>query len=639
MLVTEKELGLIRSSTDPQLAALRDALIARTTRNTLEDKLVQSSDTQEWWHLVWERVSDAAFVWALGHDERLGKWLHDRIVGLCELSVDEWIGPWFRNHGEHKVGALETAHVTNAVATAYDLAPELFGGEEKANIIAVLREKGLALCKRYTEVGNRNNWFCVLLSGYATAAAILGERGEIENAIALYNDVCAGLYDEDGYGETLQYGNYASLTLSHLREVLIRFDPALTARLPLDPLAHTVKWAVSSHFCMKPLEMGGKAYPRSANFGDCAAIFRPTGDVLLQIAAEYPDEQIAGLSRWLFDKTYADPTLGPDELATFGFFNQFGYRSLQYLPRAKAALSPDAAGMPLLNIYKTGVTTLRDSWSEPKTILAVETGYEPHTVDSHRHRDQNSFILAHRNERFIADPGHCCYRLETWKKSCTSAYHSTWDFEDESGNKYSQLPVKKNEAPLNRNLFYRSDIPGVNIIASDCARAYGERFSRCERVYICRFPHVMLVIDRVEADIPVKMVSHFVVNNRDNKLNVHKADDHRLVLRRGDAGVKFFTFGELELSTRWGFIHDYYHPLPNQAGQGKEGSSVIYDYTSGFSKTHINVHAFVMDETEAIKGWHIKENDGKITVFSPDNRPALSVSIDMNNENWFRLEP
>ena len=208
MLVTEKELGLIRSSTDPQLAALRDALIARTTRNTLEDKLVQSSDTQEWWHLVWERVSDAAFVWALGHDERLGKWLHDRIVGLCELSVDEWIGPWFRNHGEHKIGALETAHVTNAVATAYDLAPELFGGEEKANIIAALREKGLALCKRYTEVGNRNNWFCVLLSGYATAAAILGERGEIENAIALYNDVCAGLYDEDGYGETLQYGNY-----------------------------------------------------------------------------------------------------------------------------------------------------------------------------------------------------------------------------------------------------------------------------------------------------------------------------------------------------------------------------------------------------------------------------------------------
>ena len=46
-----------------------------------------------------------------------------------------------------------------------------------------------------------------------------------------------------------------------------------------------------------------------------------------------------------------------------------------------------------------------------------------------------------------------------------------------------------------------------------------------------------------------------------------------------------------------------------------------------------------MDETEAIKGWHIKENDGTITVFSPDNRPALSVSIDMNNENWFRLEP
>lgn len=291
-----------------------------------------------------------------------------------------------------------------------------------------------------------------------------------------------------------------------------------------------------------------------------------------------------------------------------------------------------------MNVYKTGVTTVRDSWEKPFTILAAETGYDTHHVEAHRHRDQNSFILAHRNERFFADPGHCCYRLEAWKNSCTTAYHNTWDFEDEAGNKYTQDLIKREETPLNRNICYKSDIEGVDIIASDCAKIYGEHFKRCERVFVCKLPNIIFVIDRVEADIPIKMCSHFVINNRDNKLNVHKADDYRLVLRRGDAGVKFFTFGDVKLSTRWGFIHDYYHPLPNQAGQGKEGSSVIYDYTSNnYAKEHLNVHTIVLDETEDIKGWHIKKDDRTITVFSPGNREKFGISIDLKSEDWFKL--
>lgn len=222
------------------------------------------------------------------------------------------------------------------------MAFELFTKEEKEIILSALREKGLLLCKRFAE--NRKwftNWYCVLLSGYATAAAVLDEREEVESAVKIYNDTCVGFYDEDGYGETLQYGNYASLTLSHIRYVLTRYDISLAQRLPLKPMANTVKWAVSSHLYMKPLKDGEKAYPRSVNFGDCAAIFRPTADVLLQIAAEYEDKTVAGLARWLFDRTYSDPTLEPDELATFGFFNQFGYRSLMYLPKAQKAVSPN----------------------------------------------------------------------------------------------------------------------------------------------------------------------------------------------------------------------------------------------------------------------------------------------------------
>jgi phosphotransacetylase len=77
-----------------------------------------------------------------------------------------------------------------------------------------------------------------------------------------------------------------------MREVLVRYDSTLDAALPIDCIANTVCLAVSSFLYMKPLggEYGDTPYPRSFNFGDCAAIYRPTDEVLLQIASQYLDK-------------------------------------------------------------------------------------------------------------------------------------------------------------------------------------------------------------------------------------------------------------------------------------------------------------------------------------------------------------
>jgi hypothetical protein len=654
LFITDSELDAILSADkDSQLGRLRDSLFARVFKNTAEPKLVQSSDTQEWWHLVWERMSDASFCYAAHKysgetdSERiigLGNWIRDRTLEICRKDIDEWVGPWFRQRKKPLCGMLETAHIVNAVSDAYILCPDLFSENESAEILTAIREKGLLLCEEYTKVGHFNNWYCVISGGYASAAVVLNEREKCERAVELYNKCCA-LYDSDGYGETLQYGNYASLSLSHMREVLLRYDKNYASRLPLSAMAGTIKWMAASFFYMKPLGgvRGSAPYPRSANFGDCAAIFRPTGDLLLQIASEYQDEVIAGLARWLFDTTYSDPTLGPDELATFGFFNQFQYQSLLYLPRAKKALSPVEANMPLKNIFTTGTATLRDKLIDPETILAVQCGYETHNVDSHRHADQNSFILCHKKERFFADPGHCCYRLETWVNSKKTEHHNTWDFVDENGRLYTQSNVKAKAKPINNLVEY--DTPaGWEIIASDCHEAYGVHFERCERVFACAFPNVMFIIDYIKADVPIKMTSHFILNNRDGGLKTHIADPVRLVFRRGDAGIKFFTFaagsGSVKLSQRYGFIHDNYHPLPNHIGQGKEGSALIYDYTTeNFALEHVIIHAFAMDGTETVKGWHIKpdvENSYRIT--SPKNETAYLLKINPGEKNWFSLD-
>ena len=643
--IRSDELDIIRAlPTDSQCGWLLSALRERVRDNTSEAVLVQSGDTQEWYHLIWERFADAAFINALDQDARLGQWLHNRTLEVCRLSLDEWVGPWFRKRADPPVGMLESAHITNAVCEVIGLSPELFNEAEIEEIITALRDKGLLLCERYINGRIGNNWYCVLLSGYTTASVMLGLHDNVERAVGLYND-CLRLYDSDGYGETLQYGNYASLALIQVRNLLLTYDPNLSERLPLDPIAGMVKWQAASLMYMKPLQGGGKAYPRSINFGDCAAIFRPSGDILLNIAADYDDAKICGLARWLFDTTYADPTLGPDELATFGFFNQFGWRSIAALAARDIpdALSPNEAGMPLCCEFATGTSVLRDSWQNPRAILAVQSGYETHKVDSHRHCDLNSFILAASGERIFVDPGHCCYRLDTWRQSCRTSHHNTWDFIDADGNSYTQRLIRAHQPPLNHRVNYT--VPdGFTILASDCAAAYGAvadggHFKRCERVFICRLPDVIFIIDRIEADLPIKVVSHFVTNNRENQLDLHIADDYRIVLRRGGAGVKFFTFGDMSMSQRWGFVHDYYHPQPNQAGQGKEGSAYIFDYTSKeFALEHINVHAVVMSDTETIRGWHIKRRDDAIVVTSPGEREAIRLRLNPSAANWFSVE-
>lgn len=643
LFMSQADLARIRAArdSDTQLGTLWRALRARTYKNTAQDTLVQSADTQTWWHLVWERIRDAASVYAIEPDEKLGRWTHDRVMELVRIDADGWIGPWFRIHRDPPMGALETAHVTNAVTEAYDLCPELFSAEEKVEILTALREQGLPFCREFVQKAtNINNWYCVIAGGFAAAAVILGDRDAVTEAVGYYQRGTS-LYDEDGYGETLQYGNYASLSLSHMRDILVRFDASLDIQLPLDCIAGTVRWAVSSFLYMKPLggERGDALYPRSINFGDCAAIFRPTGEVLLQIAALYRDTIVAGLARWLFDTTYRSPADGPDELATFGFYNHFSYVSLIYLPDAAEPLSPADVGMPLVNVYKTGTATIRDSWTEKSTVLGTQIGYAEHPVGAHRHADHNSFILVYDGERYFADPGHCCYRLQTGRDSCKSAYHNAWDFEDEAGSIYTQELSGANKPPLNRLVEYPAQ-GNFTILASDCAAAYGEHFKHAERVWITVFPHLMFMIDRVETDIPMKMISHFVLNNRDNGLQSKIADSVRLVFRRGQSGIKFFTFpGEpIELKQRWGYVHDNYHPLHNQLGQGKEGSAEIFDYITGFNTSHMIVHPFVMDETEAVKYWHIKSPAPNIyKIFNKGNVHSWTLTLHPGEEDWFTL--
>ncbi|MDQ0873658.1 hypothetical protein QFZ77_002317 [Paenibacillus sp. V4I3] len=628
----------------------------RVREHTKSPGLMQPGDTQEWWHLIWERLSDAAFVQAVKPSEELQTWLREIVLEVCDKPINEWIGPWFRSRSLPLMGTLETAHTSIAIAIVIDLCPELFSDEELLIIKVNLRTKGMDPCKaaanQYLNARDQiSNWFMVLLNGIGTVAAVLDDRETVAETVEYYK-AAAMLYNEDSYGESVQYSNYATIHLSHLREILTRYDPNLEENLDIGCYAKLMPWYAASFMYMKPLEGWGlERYPRTVNFGDSSAMFRPSGDVLLHVAArakrQFPIE--SGIARWLFERMYANPRLGPDEGASFGFNNSSQFLSILLYQEAAEALTPEQAGIPLLSSFEVGNIIARDRWERPVTVLAIQGGFKPHHITAHRHEDQNSFILSHRQERFFVDPGHCCYRLRTQDFTKSTTSHNTWSFEaeDKVGNPFviEQKPVHGNiykpTSLFNHNRIVK-ELDGIHVVRSDAAELYGEPIRSAERTWIAAMPHTLFIIDRIQADRPVKVRSHFVINNRDNRLKAKVAAETKLVFRRNEAGMKFFQVsatsdGEINsnrLSLDWGYVHDCYHPLPNQKGQGAEGSASIFRYKSERYQTqHTIIYAIAMDDTETVRHWHILPlSDHHFYVEPPAKTGGYSLQL-MENED------
>lgn len=584
---------------------LYKVLKKRTLQNTAEDKLVQSGDTQEWYHLVWERMSDASFLYYMEKDPKLGKWIHDRTMEMVNLPLESWIGPWFRFKDLEKPrGALETSHITLAVCEAYVNAGEVFSEAEKEWIRQALHEKGLPLCRRFLDVKWKekhvHNWFIVILNGYCTAAAVLGLQDEINYALEM-EEICSRVYNKDSYGESVQYSNYASLHFRYMHRVLVQSGYATMEKLHPECYMRLMEWYAHSFQRMKYLESFDTEVPRTFAFGDSSNLFRPTADVLVQTAVwgkgKYPKE--AGLAAWLFETAYGTENGLIDEMATFGFFNQFGYDTLLMMPDMAEAASPKEAALPLIQRFEVGHVLARDSWEEPQAMLAIAAGYEPLHASAHRHIDQNSFQLTVGKERMLVDPGHCCYRLDTQKKSKDEVSHNMASVKYQ-GALLPQAPVAGENIfrnkPVSNRLIAFEEVNGVTVVISDVTKMYEAPMKSMIRIWLFKLPDMVMVIDDVTAEEPIQLITRLVVNNRDNKLmtDVSERDKGILNFQRGGETLASKLISNetdgaevpVKLSFDWTYLHEYYHPLPNQAGQGKEGSALVYVWTGETEGKH-----------------------------------------------------
>lgn len=632
---TQQERESVRDSLrDRVYSNLYWSLLSRVTKHAGLPGLSSGGTTTEYWHHAAEYLGDAAFAAALKPDVRLNGWVRSAALELARLPQEDWIGPWFREHSAPPRGHLETTHLAIAVSLALDLAPQVFTPQEQEELKSVLRDRAMPLCREWLDK-NRHlaNWRVILLAGYAVSAAILNDTEAMDRSAREFQFCLEGVQKDGSYGESLQYSNYCFYGMMMTHEALTRRGYTLD----MTRYGRSIHWFCHSFLFRKPLAGWGEyPRPRSVNFNDSSAIFGADPDLLCHISRHLAEclPLEAGLASWMFRQLYSEnPAQGPFDRTTFGFLNRPGFMTLVNYSRMAPPKSP--AKLPIFARFDNGNTSARSGWDETSTVLAMNTSGEGMNVTGHLHADLNSIVLSHRKERLLADSGHSCYRNLIHKFECATATHNTCTF-TASGDASSlqenllklemieqKLPPQRRfseskeiQPPVRRQgrflLAARKD--DVTVFGNDAAEAYGSPVTEFSRFAFLCGENVVFIVDRLHTDAPVKTDWHWLLDNHDGELEYKIPVPDRLVVRRGNAGMKLFTLASSIHPNGFlnAYIHDAYHPLPSQTGEGVSGSGLLFNWCENepVSGTRTVIHAIAVDEYGPVSQWHLrKEND------------------------------
>jgi hypothetical protein len=428
-------------------------------------------------------------------------------------------------------------------------------------------------------------------------------------------------------------------------------------------------WAAYSFLYRKPLSGWPLMdWPRSVNFGDSGSIFRPSGDLLVHIAArggkEMPQE--AGQARWLFDTLYFPANEpGPHDLASFGMVNGFGFLSVIMYADAIAGLSPTDLKLPTTKSFSCGDTFARDSWGGT-TTLATRIAPEPRHATPHIHGDINSFMLIYNKERLLVDPGHTCYRQPTRAFDISSAFHNTCTFETvptENSPSKTLTQITLEQAGVNflgtkskvidRKLTHEGGVPhatppldlggkrlitsragSVSVIGSDAAALYEAPLQKFERFWVLCGSHALFVVDNIVSDEPLYTTWNFLLNNRDGLLDFNlNRIENKISAKRGNAGIKINHFAKDKLvGPIYANMHDAYHTYVAQArSEGEPGSAILtrWNETKPSSNKTV-IHTIAIDDHAAIDGWNAKQDVNLYTIESKDRKENWTLKVAEN---------
>ncbi len=644
---------------DPRIADFYWALLRRNEQRVDKPGLLTGNETVDWWRPVAEYVTDAAMAHALKPTDQTAAWLRDVTLSLVRRPLDDWVGPHYRNHRPREdgslLGHLETAHFCWAVASVVDLAPDVLTDAERDEVTSFLRDHAAKMCLNWLDIPHSvANWWCVLTAGLASIAAVLGDK----DLLARSREELAGctrIFQADGsHTESLQYANYAIYTVMIAREALQRCGERVDEFAPIDRYIGYAKWAAASYLYSRPTSgWGAGPRPRSLNFNDSGAVFTPTADVLMHLSARakatHPTE--AGLARWLFDRTYTTHLAqGPHDQASFGLRTSWGFLTLPLIAQAAEAMSPSLAKLDTTLAFDCGNSIARDAWHADggRTVLALHGGGPPLNGPGHLHRDMNTIILVHNDQRLLTDAGHSCYRNMIRRLETSTQMHNTCIFRvsggaDERMESWTADGVLEQMEPPRRQWrpgegidppadrgarrLLTAECDDVRVIGSEAAATYGRPITRFARFAILCGPHAVFIVDHITSDRPVKTQWNWLLNNRDGELNLKIAGADRLVARRGGAGMKLFNLvGGRGVDQRWAHVNDAYHCMPGQMGEGRPGSGILCYWTEPDALTErLGIHAMALDTCGAVAGWHLRREDDRVGLEAPGSAALWTV--------------
>jgi hypothetical protein len=169
----------------------------------------------------------------------------------------------------------------------------------------------------------------------------------------------------------------------------------------------------------------------------------------------------------------------------------------------------------------------------------------------------------------------------------------------------------------------------VSVIGSDAAQLYGAPLKNFSRFWILCGSNALFIIDRIESEVPVKTTWNWLLNNRDGLLNYQMERPNKLTARRGDAGVKLTSYGDGNYNVPiYAMVHDAYHPLPAQRGEGKPGSGMLMRWTENTpTASRTVVHTLAVDSQAGVAGWESKGENNLYTLQDKDRNQKWSLQL------------
>ncbi len=610
--------------------------------------ITSPEDTCDFAYHCWHRMGDVALAWRLWGGASLASWLETAVTRLVHLPEQEWAGPWFRAHGEPPVGHLETAHYAQALYAVLDLASDALTPGLQEAALATLAGKALPQCLRWLDRNekSRHNQRMVLTSGLSVCAVLTGNNDALQRAGREIRN-CLQFFEDDGsYGEPYQYWTYGAMNLNLAIEALRCAQPAYITDLDEIGLKRGVDFAAGAWIGNRPAErIDHSPVPRVVNFGDSATFFRPSADLLLSLAARHQ----MGVARWLFDQLYGDPSISVVGGGLSGTYTGMNYLGYLRLPEAPAPLAP---ALQRARRFQNGNIIMRDAVTEPACVLAVR-GYAWPRLSAHTHADFGTFILAYKGEVLVADPGHSCYRsaLAAVHDKAT-AFHNIWTFSSQTGGEQGQTcrryfaarsdEIRKSAENLEddaEQLCFFHEPTGIYVASTYLAGAYGPPIEEACRLFLRLSDHVVIVVDIIKATEPVAPQWHFILNDRDRRLQLRRPEPDRIVFRRNEVGAKLFGLCPALKPGQLSFchVHDYYEVEPGQPGEGRSGTGKRITWSAVKpAKEHVAGFAFAMDSLGGVATWHLTATaTGEYTLASP--LEAWRFSID-NTAVWVERE-